>query len=1529
MTASAAAEGRPMLPDALAYASRGIHVFPLIPEGKAPLSKNGQHDATTDQRRIRAWWGRQPAANIGIACQPSGLYVVDIDAGAGKVGAESWAALEAEHGATPTLTVTTQSGGRHLYYRPTAAQIDRGPAGRLSSTAGRLGQHIDTRWNGYVVAPPSRGAAGSYVVAVDLEPDELPEWIARGQAPRVVTAPARPAGELPAVGRELADRLADLVAQLREAPEGSGNHEAASIAYRVGGYVAAGQLTEGEAIAHLASALDGWTFRDPAGHTAMVRTIERQIAAGAAAGARPWAASYRKAGRPTAGSSAGSAPAPSSPPAAPASRPHLSVVREGEPGQGGGPGGGEPPAGGGSGEPPAEDPTYREHRSGTGALFRQYGEPGPLLAELRDGRELPLTAGTLQVHEVFTLRGVTPDCTPDRKRDGTVYQVGFIAPGESASSAGAGVRVLDADLRNGRDPEWPAHLGIDPYASDSGLRRLPDAIRAMAFGQPIRGAYNATGLLLRPDGPPVFLRQDAPALTGQRGRTAAELVTQLPGDFEAVAGIRHLVLDDPSAAELAGDDLAAWLSVLDITADGDPLIPALMLAMTAAAPWSNLPGFSLPAVYLDAETGAGKSTLTGLVTAWQSCTFTPTPDDSSAVAMSAESMSGAGARGVLHLFRGHVLPVDDFFPKGQPPADTARQVAILNAIARGTRSGNSDTKAERNGNPRPGRPMRAGVLVTGEAFTDPKSSQSARFVRARLTHATLDLRPGRTNDRLAAAQAGVRAGSRAHSGLIVDGLADLARVRAIAAGAATRVRGWGIPGNTHLSTGYGSLLTGAALIADRAGRLGVADPAELLDRFAEAFRRCAFDQGTASVVRSVIADQHGPAVQAIVTTLRTLLLDGTWRLDGAKIGDPALIDGYAPEPFGWTAAGYQDPTLPPNYRVDPRKGAPIGTVHTFTPGAGRGGRPLSWPADVRTNGAVVLQVTPDDFARLYGAVADRVGAMYLPEPDEARRVLAAAGYLRSAVAGSGANGGPRVLALDLARVLAGEPEDAPPGPEVPEHSRGNGGPGAGDPGTGGVSDAAAGGLATLPGGLATGLATHPEGASPQVGGVSDVSDVSDAGSPIGGGVPECSSTGAPSTTAGAAGSAELRCRRAGCTEPRLDPVAAELTGGYHIGCEPEAGQDAPEGAPERPAAARPQERARTAGSGRQRPAQGRVVEGDPMARFRAAAAEPVPEDATEAPMRGMGHKALDALRGPLAPRRAELDADGKSRLMPPWWTAESPPPIAGEVLVPDAVPAWSRPHDGPTVTLDRVAAWPSAINSVRVGHCLLQHTPDLDACALQYLPPGDYLLPRMPWTTAGLPDPWLLLLGAGAERLDCAWVPEPTATLFRELARAGLWGTTGELDVLDAWTAPDEVRLTRWGKALQAERAWALTTHGRDSDAYGLVKLGYAQAVSAMIGTTGDHGERVWQRGIEVRRVDWGQAIKAHSNAGMFRRAWRVIELAPDMGPVAIQNKDELVIPAGAVDRVTVLASNADKADRRLLIDPTGLRFGACNIKEA
>src|SRR5690606_7842280 len=121
-----------LLDTALAAARRGWHVFPLRPRDKRPAVKDWETRATCDTDRITRCWSAG-AFNVGIACGPSGLVVIDLDLPKpDQVAPAEWRipgvndggdtlAVLAEQRGQPypceTYTVTTASGGTHLYWQ--------------------------------------------------------------------------------------------------------------------------------------------------------------------------------------------------------------------------------------------------------------------------------------------------------------------------------------------------------------------------------------------------------------------------------------------------------------------------------------------------------------------------------------------------------------------------------------------------------------------------------------------------------------------------------------------------------------------------------------------------------------------------------------------------------------------------------------------------------------------------------------------------------------------------------------------------------------------------------------------------------------------------------------------------------------------------------------------------------------------------------------------------------------------------------------------------------------------------------------------------------------------------------------------------------------------------------------------------------------------------------------------------------------------------------------------------------------------
>lgn len=294
---------------ALAYASRGVKIFPLwhvgpgwiagVPAryicacadadscgspGKHPRIPHGVNQATADPERVYEWWTRWPHANIGMPAGANGLAVLDVDPEHG--GESTLATLDqwcVQHGVDmwATRTVRTGSGGLHFLYRE--------PAGGIPSKSAAFGERgVDTRGRGgYIVAPPSLHASGQrYELISDPStplapwPDILTQWMEPKQAVgRHAAPPAAWVSTTPRRdrwARAALDREAEALRAMTQ--EGCGrNDKLNAVAYKIGRRVGAGLLDYGEAFNALVAAASGWR-----GHTP--RAIEATVRSGLNAG---------------------------------------------------------------------------------------------------------------------------------------------------------------------------------------------------------------------------------------------------------------------------------------------------------------------------------------------------------------------------------------------------------------------------------------------------------------------------------------------------------------------------------------------------------------------------------------------------------------------------------------------------------------------------------------------------------------------------------------------------------------------------------------------------------------------------------------------------------------------------------------------------------------------------------------------------------------------------------------------------------------------------------------------------------------------------------------------------------------------------------------------------------------------------------------------------------------------------------------------------------------------------------------------
>lgn len=149
----------------------GWFIFPCN-EFKKPLTPHGYKDATDDLVLITRWWTDYPGALVGIACEKSGLFVLDVDCKGGVDGLQSLHDLVRTRGEGRYPMVgpmqRTPSGGWHLFFKLPETV-------RIPNNAGKLGPGLDLRSAGYVCT--GRGYRWAQDHGPDREVTEAPAWL--------------------------------------------------------------------------------------------------------------------------------------------------------------------------------------------------------------------------------------------------------------------------------------------------------------------------------------------------------------------------------------------------------------------------------------------------------------------------------------------------------------------------------------------------------------------------------------------------------------------------------------------------------------------------------------------------------------------------------------------------------------------------------------------------------------------------------------------------------------------------------------------------------------------------------------------------------------------------------------------------------------------------------------------------------------------------------------------------------------------------------------------------------------------------------------------------------------------------------------------------------------------------------------------------------------------------------------------------------------------------------------------------------
>ncbi|WP_237061812.1 DUF3987 domain-containing protein [Microbulbifer zhoushanensis] len=261
-----------LLPSALNYAALGFPVLPLhsiksdgnctcnkapchSKPGKHPLTKNGIKDATTDPEKIRSWWYARPEANIGLL--PDAL-IVDVDDPTG------FHKLLEKHSANMPDCPTAKTGkGFHLYFA--------NPQGERIKAATAVCGCFDIRGNtACVVAPPSLHVSGveyEWINPLTSQLPEPPEWLLDEIAlhrdrrrnlstPYISDLPSRkPVGAgTTSYGRTV---LQNAHLAVLSAEEGTRNDTLNLEAYKIGGFIAGGEIDEQDGINALSAAAAG------------------------------------------------------------------------------------------------------------------------------------------------------------------------------------------------------------------------------------------------------------------------------------------------------------------------------------------------------------------------------------------------------------------------------------------------------------------------------------------------------------------------------------------------------------------------------------------------------------------------------------------------------------------------------------------------------------------------------------------------------------------------------------------------------------------------------------------------------------------------------------------------------------------------------------------------------------------------------------------------------------------------------------------------------------------------------------------------------------------------------------------------------------------------------------------------------------------------------------------------------------------------------------------------------------------------
>ncbi|WP_242424543.1 bifunctional DNA primase/polymerase, partial [Frankia sp. EI5c] len=151
-------------------------------------------DATGSRRKLSRWFNPETGEHAGTGimanCETSNVVLIDLDTKNGKDGVAEWEELQQRYGAAPTpFTVTTPSGGKHLYYRQpeNGPRINGKPGKERSGIAAGIDIKADSDAGAFLPPTIIKGSEGrryqwdSFSGPTDIprasELPEAPSWI--------------------------------------------------------------------------------------------------------------------------------------------------------------------------------------------------------------------------------------------------------------------------------------------------------------------------------------------------------------------------------------------------------------------------------------------------------------------------------------------------------------------------------------------------------------------------------------------------------------------------------------------------------------------------------------------------------------------------------------------------------------------------------------------------------------------------------------------------------------------------------------------------------------------------------------------------------------------------------------------------------------------------------------------------------------------------------------------------------------------------------------------------------------------------------------------------------------------------------------------------------------------------------------------------------------------------------------------------------------------------------------------------------